>query len=130
MTARCSLDEFIEHNKDEVRVGPSSAPVEFRELDYRVPPGALFDLRGLKGEGYQLESTDVREGTDISKGMRHAFILDQEGSPTGYQLVSRGDSSLGGSQRFSAYFIESNRPKFNLKRMMEEMERDRRRYGT
>lgn len=100
MTASCSLDDFIEHNKDEVRVSPASSPVEFPHLNYKVPPGALFDLRVLRGEGYQLVSPQMRDGADISRQLGSAMIVNKEGQETGYSLGSHGSGS------FNAYFIQ------------------------
>ena len=105
MTARCSLDDFIEHNKKEVRVDPYSPTVEFSSLDYKVPPGALFDLRVLRGEGYILFSKSTFDGADISKEVGIADILNKDEQPTGYRLLQHGSNHPDGSHRFSAYFI-------------------------
>lgn len=90
MAARCSLDDFIRNNTYSVKVGYFSQPVHFPKLDYLVPPGALFDLTVLYGLGYQLESRNVRAGTDISKGLGTGSLLDRKGKDTGYCLSSSG----------------------------------------
>ncbi len=107
MTHRCSLDEFIDKNRNEVRVNPYSLPIEFPHLDYRVPAGALFDLRVLRGEGYLLHANSLKEEAEINPGdIGSASILDKDGKETGYELGSHGSQNLDGSHRFSAYFIE------------------------
>ncbi len=106
MTARCSLDEFIEKNRKEVRVDPYSPPIEFPHLDYRVPAGALFDLRVLRGEGYQLLEKSLKEDADINPAdIGGAALLDKDGKETGYGLVNHGSNLPDGSPWFSAYFI-------------------------
>jgi len=132
MAARCSLDDFIEHNKDEVRVSPGSNPVEFSGLKYKVPPGALFDLRVLRGEGYQLLSPDMRDGVDISHGFGFALIVDKEGKETGYGLGSHGSQSLDGTKRFNAYFIGDRTPAYrgkDFERKMERYDQAQRKFG-
>ena len=112
MPARCSLDDFIEKNKKEVRVDPHSSTVEFSLLEYRVPPGALFDLRVLRGEGYILFSGSTFDEVDISNDVGIADILNKDEQPTGYRLVQHGSNHPDGSHQFSAYFIRviSNEP--------------------
>lgn len=113
MTHRCSLDEFIEKNMKEVRVDPYSLPVEFPHLDYKVPGGALFDMRVLQGEGYVLQAMSLKKDADINPtDIGGASILDKDGKNTGYELVNHGSnhSDGSGSHRFSAYFI-GRRPK-------------------
>ncbi len=106
MTHRCSLDEFIDKNREEVRVNPYSLPIEFPHVDYKVPPGALFDLRVLRGEGYLLHAKSLKEEADINPcDIGSASILDKDGKETGYELGSHGSQNPDGSHRFSAYFI-------------------------
>lgn len=112
MTHRCSLDEFIDKNRKEVRVGPYSLPVEFPHLNYRVPPGALFDLRVLRGEGYMLQAMSLKEEAEINPAdIGGAVILDKDGRNTGYELVNHGSRDPNDPTTwFSAYFI-GRRPK-------------------
>lgn len=106
MSASCSLDEFIEKNMKEVRVDPYSLPIEFPSLDYKVPAGALFDLRVLRGEGYVLQATSLKEEADINPcDIGGAVLLDKGGKKTGYQLIQHGSNHPDGSHHFSAYFI-------------------------
>lgn len=106
MNARCSLDDFIRNNTHPVLVDEFSRPVKFQGVNYVVPPGALFDLRVLYGHGFQLESKNMREGTDLTKGVGLAYILDQEGKSTGYALGSQSSYDPAGKLKRREYKIE------------------------
>ncbi len=106
-SVRCSLDDFIEKNKYTVRVAPSSDAVELG-TGYHVLPGLLFDLLALKGKEYQLEAPSVVEGTDISKSVGFAYILDECGNKTGYHLSSYCGQNPDGTGKYFGYFIEED----------------------
>ena len=125
MVTRCSLDDFIRNNRYEVRVSPFSATAHFPGGDYRVPAGRIFDLQALEGKGFQLETDSVREGTDISKGVGFAFILDHAGKKTGYLLSAYGGQDSDGTNQYHGYHIEDERGRFGnqqegLKRMLNK----------
>ncbi len=49
-----------------------------------------FDLESLTGKGYLLEERNVHDWVDISTGIGLAYILNNDGSRTGYHLLSHG----------------------------------------
>jgi|SRR3989338_4418038 len=79
-TVRCTLDDFIANNKQEVKLdGPDGLP---------------YDLRILVGRGFQLESTNTPEGTDLSKDISIARLLNKDGTWTGYTFIAYGSRDV------------------------------------
>ncbi len=101
MTAQCSLDDFIIHNTQEIRVSPGTPGVSFGS--YSVPAGGLFDATLLWNKGYRLEASG--EKINLS-GFGSADILDKEGQKTGYRLVSHGGGNLEDGSYHSSYYLE------------------------
>ncbi len=83
-----NLDDFIAHNRRPVVVDSYSKPVIFPGINYVALPGAKYHLEVLQGAGFQLEAK-IREGTDICDGgVVMARILNKEGAPTGFSLMT------------------------------------------
>jgi hypothetical protein len=90
MVKRCTLDDFIGNNKHPVKVGKFSHAVRLRGMKEYVHPTEPFNLELLAGKGYLLEARNVHDWVDISEGIGLAYILKNDGSSTGYHLLSHG----------------------------------------
>ena len=90
-TVRCSLDDFVAKNTKEVKMDGIG--------------GLPYDLRILVGRGLQLESTNIPEGSDLSKDIGIAHILNKDGTSTGYKLTAYGSRNLETGQLNSGYYI-------------------------
>lgn len=102
---RCSLDEFLKKNKQEIQIH-SPEEVFFVRAGKRVSLTRGEDLVLLKDLGFILESPFMKKEADISKGFGCAYILDSEGKKTGYWLMNHG--VRGGSEYRSWYQLEKN----------------------
>ncbi len=92
---RCSLDDFLENNKQEIRIH-SPEEVFFVREGKRVSLTKRKDLASLKGQGFLLESPYMKNGSNISRGFGCAYILDSEGNKTGYWLINHGLRNASG----------------------------------
>lgn len=93
--SRCSLDDFLENNTQEIRIH-SPEEVFFVREGKRVSLTRGEDLALLKDLGFILESPFMGKNEDFSKGFGWAYLLDPEGRRTGYQLISHGAEEKGG----------------------------------
>ncbi len=92
--SRCSLDEFLENNKQEIRIH-SPEEVFFVREGKRISLTKGEDLALLKDLGFILESLFMKKDENLSKGFGWAYLLDSEGRRTGYQLISHGAEEKG-----------------------------------
>jgi hypothetical protein len=90
MVKRCTLDDFVKKNKYPVTVGKFSHSVRLKGMKEYAHPTEPFNLELLTGKGYLLEARNVHDWVDISEGIGLAYILQSDGSSTGYHLLSHG----------------------------------------
>lgn len=87
--SRCSLDEFLENNTQEIRIH-SPEEIFFVREGKRISLTRGEDLTLLKDFGFILESPFMKKDENLSKGFGWAYLLDPEGRRTGYQLINHG----------------------------------------
>ena len=118
---RCQLDQFVEKNTLQLRVGYSSDPIRIGKVTYLQ--GSKVDWELLTNQDYQLDSPNTREDVDIRSGFGCAFLLDAQGRKTGYVIGQHGSCTDENWTSWYEIETESGKKKKRLAQAVEDPER-------